>query len=223
MTKSTEPAPRPRRGLIAAGAAGALAVVAAVYVIAGPDGNSNSAQGCALSLETAKAVKPLATGEVAAFLPAQNPLSLQEMAFKSDDGSVTTVADFKGKSILMNLWATWCAPCRKEMPALDELQATLGSEDFEVVAVSLDRGGEEKPRAFLTEIGVEELGFYHDGTNKLLTDLRSKGRGTGLPTTILIGRDGCEVGTMYGPAEWASGEARALVDAALKAQKGPAS
>ncbi|WP_417667788.1 thiol:disulfide interchange protein TlpA [Roseibium sp.] len=223
MTKPTEPTHRPKRSLAALGIAGALAAVAAVYVIVGPDGNSNGSQSCALSMETAKNIKPFATGEVAAFLPAQNPLPLNAISFKTPNGEPISISAFNGRTILMNLWATWCAPCRKEMPALDQLQADLGDDTFEVVAVNMDRGGSEKPKAFLNEIGVTNLKFYHDASNKLMTDLRAKGRATGLPTTILVGPDGCEVGTMYGPAEWASGEAKALVESALKTKKAPGS
>ncbi|MEJ8474891.1 thiol:disulfide interchange protein TlpA [Roseibium algae] len=220
MTNTTETGQRPKRKLFVAGIAGAVAALAAVYVIVSPNGNSIGATSCTQALKTAQNVKPFATGEVAAFLPAQKPLPLSELTFKNPDGTVATMLDFKGKTVLMNLWATWCAPCRKEMPALNDLQADLGSEDFEVVAVNLDRGGLDKPKAFLAEIGVDNLTLYHDGTNKLMTDLRSKARATGLPTTILVGQDGCEIGTMYGPAEWASGEAKKLIEAALKSVSG---
>lgn len=215
MTKPTDTGPRPKRGLVAAGLAGAVAAAAAVYVIAGPDGNIATAQSCTAEMAAAEAAKPFATGEVAAFLPAQNALGLNELTFKGPDGEAVSVTDFEGRTVLLNLWATWCAPCRKEMPALDQLEAELGSSDFEVVAVNLDRGGPEKPLAFLEEIGVNRLAYYHDSSNGLLKDLRSKARATGLPTTILIGPSGCEVGTMYGPAEWASDDAKALINAAM--------
>lgn len=215
MSKPTETGQSSKRRLLAAGLAGAVAAIAAVYVIAGPNGNTAQGQSCQIELAAAEAAKPYATGEVAAFLPAQRPLGLSELIFKGPDDAAVTMADFQGKTVLLNLWATWCAPCRKEMPALDQLQADLGSEDFEVVAVNLDRGDAEKPKAFLTEIGVEKLGFYHDSSNRLLQDLRAKARATGLPTTILVGPSGCEVGTMYGPAEWASDEAKSLISAVM--------
>jgi thiol-disulfide isomerase/thioredoxin len=221
MTNPTETGQRPRKRLFAAGIAGAVAALAAVYVIVAPNGNSVDAQSCSLALETAAKVKPFATGEVAAFLPAQNPLPLSALTFKKPDDTPVALSDFKGKTVLLNLWATWCAPCRKEMPALDKLQAELGSrDDFEVVAVNMDRSGADKPKAFLEEIGVKNLSFYHDASNKLMTDLRTHGRATGLPTTILVGPEGCEVGTMYGPAEWASGEAKKLLDTAVQAVQG---
>ena len=216
MTKPTEPAKASRRGFYAAGLAGAVAAVAALYVIVGPNGNIAGAQSCTAALASAQSAKPFAKGEVAAFLPASQPLDLNNLTFLGEDGAPVTMAGFKDKTVLLNLWATWCAPCRKEMPALDELQADMGGEDFEVVAVNLDRGGPDKPKAFLEEIGVGNLSFYQDSTNKLLQDLRKVARATGLPTTILIGPEGCEIGTMYGPAEWASGEAKDLIKSAMK-------
>lgn len=215
MNEPTEPAKRPRRGIFAAGLAGAVAAVAALYVIAGPDGNIAGAHSCTAALNSAAAAKPFAKGDVAAFLPASVPLNLENLNFKGPNDEQVTMVDFKDKTVLLNLWATWCAPCRAEMPALDELQADLGSDKFEVVAVSLDRGGPGKPKDFLEEIGVSHLTFYQDSSNGLLKDLRKVARATGLPTTILIGPEGCEIGTMYGPAEWASGEAKALIQSAM--------
>ncbi len=219
MTKPTEPAPRSRRELYAAGLAVAATILAALYVIAGPDGNTSVAQGCQIELAAAKAAKPHAKGEVAAFLPASQPLDLSELTFKAPDDTTISVNQFAGRTVLINLWATWCAPCRKEMPALDQLQADLGNDDFEVVAVNLDRGGKAKPLAFLDEIGVSSLAYYHDNSNKLMKDLRERARATGLPTTILVGPEGCEIGTMYGPAEWASDEAKRLIGAAMQVRE----
>ncbi|MBN9673231.1 thiol:disulfide interchange protein TlpA [Roseibium aggregatum] len=215
MTKPEEPARSSRRGQFAAGLAGAAAALAALYVIAGPNGNITGAQSCSGALAAAKAAKPFATGDVAAFLPASQPLDLTNLTFQGPDGASLTLADFRDKTVLLNLWATWCAPCRKEMPALDELQADLGGETFEVVAVNMDKGGPDKPKAFLKDIGVGHLAFYQDSGNAVLKDLRKVARATGLPTTILISPEGCEVGTMYGPAEWASGEAKNLIQAAM--------
>jgi len=220
MTKPTETGPRPKRGMIAAGLGGAAAVAVAVYVMAGPAGNITDGQSCSVAMAAAEAAKPFAKGEVAAFLPAQNPLPLNDLVFLGPDDEQVSIADFEGRTVLMNLWATWCAPCRKEMPALDQLQADLGSDTFEVVAVNLDRGGPEKPKAFLDEIGVHRLAYYHDASNGLFKDLRAKARATGLPTTILIGPEGCEVGTMYGPAEWADSDAVDLIQAAMASRSG---
>lgn len=120
------------------------------------------------------------------------------IAFVDDEARTRTLADFKGKAVLLNLWATWCAPCRKEMPALDRLQSALGGPDFEVVALSLDRAGVEPVRRFYRETGVKEIAIYLDASGKALRDLKV----TGLPTTLLIDRDGRELGRLIGPAEW---------------------
>ncbi|WP_106754519.1 thiol:disulfide interchange protein TlpA [Pannonibacter carbonis] len=214
MTTPNELRARSARPIVLAGVAGILAVIGAVYVIGLPGGNSPAGESCKASLETAAGLKELAKGEVAAFLTAQKPLSLVDLSFAAPDGSKISIGDMKGKTLLVNLWATWCAPCRKEMPALDELQKEMGGADFEVVAVNLDRGGPDKPKAFLEEIGVTNLAYYSDATNKVFNDLRTKARATGLPTTLLVSPEGCELGTLYGPAEWASPDAKALITAA---------
>ncbi len=203
-----------RRPLVAVAAAGLLSAIAAVYVIGSPGGNTSAGKSCQASLAAASAAKPFARGDVAAFLPAQKPLDLRSLKFKGPNGEDVSIAQFTGKTVLLNLWATWCAPCRKEMPALDRLAQARNGDDFAVVTVNLDRGGPEKPKAFLDEIGVASLTYYSDASNAVFQDLRSKARATGLPATILAGPDGCEIGTMYGPAEWDHEDALQLIDAA---------
>jgi thiol-disulfide isomerase/thioredoxin len=122
-----------------------------------------------------------------------------------------SLAQWKGRVVLVNLWATWCGPCRKEMPELAELQQRLGSEDFEVVAISVDRQGAEVARPFLESVGAEALKLYLDPSTKVLTDFKA----VGLPASILIDRAGREVGRMFGPADWASPEALRLIEAAI--------
>jgi thiol-disulfide isomerase/thioredoxin len=117
--------------------------------------------------------------------------------------------------VLVNLWATWCVPCRKEMPALDALEGRLGSPQFEVVAINIDTRDPGKPRAWLEEAGIRRLAYYADPSARVFQDLKAAGRAAGMPTTLLIDPAGCEIGTMAGPAEWASTEAVALVSAAL--------
>ncbi len=220
----TEPAKEtPRRGngrkLIALAAlAGAAIGVAAIYGIGMPDGNSGNGKSCAVSLKSAQAAKPLATGEVAAFLPTTKPLDASELVFNDADGTEMTLNDFAGKTVLLNLWATWCAPCRKEMPALDRLQGLMGGDDFEVAAVNVDVRPGDRPKKFLDEIGVKNLTRYTDDKLGLFVALRSLGRATGLPATMLVGPDGCEIGAMYGPAEWDSADAQAMLKAAINAQ-----
>jgi len=123
---------------------------------------------------------------------------------KFDDGrgQSRSLADFKGKVVLLNIWATWCVPCRKEMPALDRLQATLGGPDFEVVPISIDRGGIEAPSKFYAEIGVRNLAMYHDASGQAARALGA----VGLPMTLVIDRGGNEIGRIVGPAEWDDAE-----------------
>jgi thiol-disulfide isomerase/thioredoxin len=126
-----------------------------------------------------------------------------------------TLADHAGKTVLMNLWATWCAPCRAEMPALDALQKKKGGDKFEVVAVNVDTGDDIKPKKFLSEIGIQSLGYYRDNTLGLFETLKKDGLALGLPVTLLIDKDGCLLASMNGPAEWSSDDARKLIDKAV--------
>ncbi|MDJ0930620.1 TlpA disulfide reductase family protein [Breoghania sp.] len=217
----TEPAnENPKRGnglklIVLAGLAGAAMGVAAIYGIGWPDGNSGADKTCKASLATAAKIKPLATGEVAAFLPTTKALDVSSLAFKAQDGTDMTVADFAGKTVLLNLWATWCAPCRKEMPALDRLEGALDSDDFQVVPVNVDTRGGDRPWNFMKEIDVKHLAHYADDSMGIFNELRSMSRATGLPTTMLVSPEGCEIGTMYGPAEWDSPDAQVLLTAAM--------
>jgi thiol-disulfide isomerase/thioredoxin len=113
-----------------------------------------------------------------------------------------TLADFKGKIVLLNVWATWCIPCRKEMPVLDRLQAKLGGPDFDVVPLSIDRGGTPVVRKFYDEVGIGALPIYVDVSGQAVATLRV----TGFPTSLLIDRTGLELGLVIGPAEWDSPE-----------------
>lgn len=166
---------------------------------------------CALSRMAADKADPLVHGEVAALTLTQNENKLSDIAFDGPDGLKTTVGAFKGKTILLNLWATWCVPCRQEMPALAKLQTALGSKDFSVVAINIDTARLDKPKSFLKEIGATTLPFYADNTADILQQLKRNQKILGLPTTILIGKDGCEIGTMAGAAEWDSPDAQALI------------
>lgn len=158
--------------------------------------------------------KDLATGALAAFLIHPEPKPLPDLQFQDGAGKPLKLSDWKGRVALVNLWATWCAPCRKEMPDLSRLEKELGSDQFEVVAISVDRKGAEASAAFLKETGVDNLKLYVEPSTKIVTDLQS----AGLPATLLIDRQGREVGRILGPADWASPEAQALVKAVL-AQK----
>ena len=156
-------------------------------------------------------LKPLLTGEMAKFTPSPAPKPAQLAPFRDAADTELTLAKFRGKVVLVNLWATWCVPCRVEMPDLDRLQAALGGPDFQVVAISQDRAGAAKAKAFLAEVGLKNLDFYIDATMK-------SGRAWGaygLPTTFLLDRDGNEVGRYLGPADWAGPAAQRLIQAVM--------
>ena len=204
-----------RRTGAAVAALTAVAALAALYGITRGAGNRDAAA-CPASASAAAALKPLVHGEVAAFIAADRPKPLPDLAFEDAEGRPRRLADWRGRTVLLNLWATWCVPCRREMPALDRLQAKLGGAGFEVVAVNLDTQGKAKADKFLKETGIGRLGFYADASMKLFQDLKAQGRAPGLPTTLLIGPDGCEMGYLPGPAEWDSPDAATLLEAALK-------
>lgn len=140
---------------------------------------------------------------------------VSDLQFNDSDGNAISMSDTAGKYRLLNLWATWCAPCRAEMPALDELQRTKGGDKFEVIAISVDGGSEAKPRAFYDEIGLTSLTFYHDPTIGVFNDLKKKSLALGLPVTLLLDENNRVVANMNGPAEWASDDAFRLIDAVV--------
>jgi thiol-disulfide isomerase/thioredoxin len=212
-----EPNPKPgrRRVIVLAAACGVvLAGLAAVYGIAGLERNRGDAV-CRPAVETARRVAPLVRGEVAALAVASEPLRLPQLAFQDASGARKSLADWRGRTVLLNLWATWCVPCRKEMPALDALEQKLGGPKFEVVSINIDTRDPDKPKAWLKENGVSRLVYYADPNAKVFQDLKVVGRAIGMPTTVLIDPNGCEIATLAGPAEWASEDAIKLIQAAI--------
>ncbi len=214
MTKDEDPAPRPSRRLVIAGGAALAIGIGAVYGMRGVGGNSNLASDCTAAREAGLRAAPLVRGHVASLTIAESPISVSDLAFKDETGADMTMQDFSGRTILLNLWATWCPPCRKEMPALDRLQAQLGGDAFKVVAVSIDMGAPRKAKKFLKDIEAENLDFYADNTMGVFNTLKRRGRAIGMPTTMLVDPHGCEIGTMAGPAEWDSDDAIAVIRAA---------
>ena len=198
-------------------ALGAVVGAAGIYWKGLPSGNAPATESlaadCKADPETLAKLKPLASGEVAAMAVRAEPTALPELSFLSAAGEALTLADFAGQAMLVNLWATWCAPCRAEMPALAELQAELGDDDFKVLAINIDTGDVAKPKAFLDEIGVSNLGLYRDSSMGVFNTLKKEGLAFGLQVTLMIGKDGCMLGAMNGPAEWASTDAKALAGA----------
>lgn len=125
---------------------------------------------------------------------------IADFVFQDGQGGTKSLKDWRGKVIVVNLWATWCAPCKVEMPTLDRLQAKLGAEDFAVITISLDRSGPDGPRRFLEAGGLKNLPLFIDETGEAGFKLKA----AGLPTTLIIGRDGREIARLAGTAEWDS-------------------
>lgn len=126
------------------------------------------------------------------------PRPIPAIQFADDQGRARTLADFRGKVVLLNIWATWCGPCRREMPSLDRLQGMLGGADFVVVALSIDRAGIEVVRKFYADVSIRNLAIYIDTSMKTARELGT----VGVPATLLIDREGRELGRLVGPAEW---------------------
>jgi thiol-disulfide isomerase/thioredoxin len=155
--------------------------------------------------------RALATGEMTAFVVKAERKPVTDISFTAENGAAVSLGQWKGRVVLVNLWATWCAPCRKEMPTLAALQSEMGSKDFEVVAISVDRKGVEASAKFLSEVGANALKLYADPSTGALTKFQA----VGLPASILIDRQGREIGRLLGPAEWNSPDAKALIKAAV--------
>ncbi len=204
---------RPRLFLAAAiGVLTGAATLALLYGSLAPGGKVGSACAPASKALAAK-LAPLAKGEVAVVTISSDPGRALPLAFERPDGSKATLADFRGRAVLLNLWATWCVPCRTEMPTLDRLQAQAGGPGFEVVAVNVDTARLERRAAFLDATGVKALTRYADPSGDAFETLRQGGKALGLPVTMLIDRDGCEIGAAAGAVKWDSADAQALIGA----------
>jgi thiol-disulfide isomerase/thioredoxin len=206
-----------RRIPIAIGAVviGALIGFGGVYGIGGLNRNATGDPACRGAVDLARKLAPLAHGEVAALTMATAPLRLPDLAFEDAEGKPKKLSDWRGRTLLVNLWATWCVPCRKEMPALERLQTRLGGPNFQVVAINIDTRDPEKPKNFLRDANLTRLGYFSDQNAKVFQDLKAVGRALGMPTSVLVDPRGCEIATIAGPAEWGSEDAIKLVTAAL--------
>jgi len=196
--------------LIAAAGAGFL-------YAGGPSGKEAQAADCAGAAKMAGAVKDLARGEVAAMTISTAPEKLPDFAFNDPEGKPVSLSAFRGKTVLFNLWATWCVPCRAELPEFDRLQAELGSDKFQVVAVNIDTSRPERPKKLFDDTGVKALKLYADPKASIFFELKQAGKALGLPVTLLVDPEGCLVGLMNGPAVWNSADARALATKAIEA------
>ncbi|GGE13931.1 sodium:dicarboxylate symporter [Aureimonas endophytica] len=206
---------KPRRRIAAiaglALVAGGILGAVGIYVGETRSGNAASAN-CPADAAFAAAIDRAAQGEVAAVRPLDAPFDASNLAFKDENGQPKRLADFSGKSLLVNLWATWCVPCRAEMPALDALERQKGGADFAVLPVNVDLGDGEKPKRFYAETNLSALPLLRDETMAVFTDLKAKGITIGLPVSLLVDAKGCARAAITGPAEWASPDALRLID-----------
>lgn len=169
---------------------------------------------CEGAVEQIKRIDPLIKGHVAALIPQETPKPIN-LTFKEGKGESVNMQAFAGKTVLLNVWATWCGPCREEMPALNNLEKSLGGDQFEVVAVSIDTGSEEKPRQFLSDYKIDTLKFFQDNSMGVFNTLKKEGLAFGLPATLLINEKGCLLAAMNGPAEWDHSDAVNMIKAAM--------
>jgi thiol-disulfide isomerase/thioredoxin len=198
--------------------AGIVACVAVIYLVSGSNGNAPvsrpvtaEVQSQAAPAAVNKVTRALARGALSAFLvKAERPLA-PELKFFDAQGKPRSLKEWQGQVVLVNLWASWCAPCRKEMPSLEALQRRFGSKDFEVVAISVDRGGVKVAQQFLEDTQSRLLRLYVDPSAKAIETLGA----LGLPVTVLIDREGKEIGRLLGPADWSSPEALQLINVAI--------
>jgi thiol-disulfide isomerase/thioredoxin len=212
--QASKPARKWRRGLagaaavvVALGAGGAWLVHEDTRATAGPD--------CATGLAAARQLKPMAGGELAKFRLGDHSEQLGGLVVDGPSGEKTPSA-FKGRVLLVNFWATWCGPCRVEMPTLDRLQAQMGGPGFQVITVSIDTKDAAAAQPFLRTIGGKTLAFYADPKLATSDALRDRGLMTGVPTTLLIDGGGCRIGVMDGGARWDSPAAVTLIQKMIR-------
>ena len=180
-------------------------------------GNTGQAAQCAPQSAAADKIDAVAVGQLAALNGTGTGRGYSDMAFTDEAGNPRTLEDFAGKALLVNFWASWCIPCRAEMPALDKLAAAENDDGFMVLPINLDlgEGGLDKARAFLAEGKWANLPLYADSTFASFKQLQTSAVALGLPSTLLIDKNGCELAVLQGPAEWDSQDGRNVI-AALK-------
>ncbi len=207
-----------RKKALGVAAFGLAVALSGVYAMLGSNGNEevggktvDVAGTSSTNGPTGELNSSLSTGALAAFVFKKDRPEVVTGEFRDGGGNTIDMSDWKGRVALVNLWATWCGPCRKEMPHLAKLQELYGGDQFEVVALSVDLKGAEASAAFLKEIKADSLALYVDQTTKAMRNLGA----IGLPLTVLVDRKGREIGRLLGPADWAGDEAKRLIEAAI--------
>ncbi|MDZ7629713.1 MAG: TlpA disulfide reductase family protein [Parvularculaceae bacterium] len=196
--------------LLGLGAAGVLYVISSAALSGRPVSAQEARDGTVLH-DIA-----LASGAMEKFVFAAAPRQAPAEPFLHD-GAETTLAAFRGRTVLVNFWATWCAPCLKELPSLDALQREMGGKEFTVIAVAADPKGPDVAQAFLDKLGVGAIALSADPDLSLVI---ATGGSAQLPLSILYDAKGREIGRLLGDADWSSAEARALVSAAIQSVDG---
>lgn len=184
---------------------GAIAL-ALFFVLSGADG-----PGAEAPTRDYSALAEAREGDMKKLSFHSEPKATSAKTFTAGDGSEATLADFQGKHILLNFWATWCAPCRKEMPMLAELQDEFGGDDFEVVTLATGRNPVPAIETFFEEIGVENLPMHRDPKQQIARDMGV----LGLPITVILDPAGREVARLQGDAHWSDENAKALIKGLL--------
>lgn len=205
---------QPRRVLVLALFSAAIALAITLWV---SNNSAPVASECPVQDAAAAALDAAATGELAALNGTGKGRGYKDMGFTDADGGKLSVGDFAGKRLLVNFWASWCVPCREEMPALDALAAKYNGDGFMVLPVNLDigAGGREKAVAFLENGGFQNLPLYADGSFAAFERLKREAVAVGLPATLLLDGNGCELAVLQGPAEWNSPDGHKVVEALL--------
>lgn len=205
---------RPRRVLVLALLSAGVALALTLLI-----GNMNAprASDCPAQPEAAAAIDAAAVGTLAALNGTGKGRGYSDLSFTDAAGNPVTLADFAGKKLLVNFWASWCVPCRAEMPALEAIAAKYNSDTFMVLPISLDigAGGLEKAKAFLAEGAWPNLPLYADTSFKAFERLKTEAVAIGLPATLLVDEKGCELAVLQGPAEWNTPDGENVVEALL--------
>jgi thiol-disulfide isomerase/thioredoxin len=204
---------RRRRVLTIAVLSAGLAL-AATLIVSNPGAQASQ---CAAQPLLAQKIDAAATGQLAALGGTGQGRGYEDLAFTDANGAPKTIADFKGKKLLVNFWASWCVPCRAEMPALDEVAGQYNSDFFQVVPVNLDvgNGGLEKAKAFLANGKFEHLPLYADSSMSAFERLKTNAVALGLPATLILDAKGCELAVLQGPAEWDSADGHRVIETLL--------
>jgi thiol-disulfide isomerase/thioredoxin len=199
----------------------ALAIAALAIAISFWVGNAGvlKPSNCTPQPAAAKLIDTAATGELAALNGTGTGRGYAAMSFADATGKPVTLKDFAGKTLLVNFWASWCIPCRAEMPALDKLAAAEDGPDFMVLPINLDLGpgGLDKAKKFLADGGFTHLPLYADSSFEAFKQLQTQAVATGLPSSLLLDRQACELGVLQGPAVWDSPDGTRVIDALKKA------